>query len=162
MATILNQSVVTNSQGEQTVTNEGATNLVAGANNNESKDEEIMKDLNETGDKVMPKNEKSIVELRQEAEDAKKAVEENADGLKTKQKARGVIYRKAVKAVKKWFEKQPLPPLRAQFWHNESDEKDAVMITKEEADNHRYFRLQPANTTNSYRHCDRVSDRPVF
>ncbi len=119
-------------QAEQV--NEGATTMVAGENNNEFKNKETMTSLKETGDKVMPKNEKSIVELRQEAEDAKKAVEENADGLKTKQKARGVIYRKAVKAVKTWFEKQSLPLLPVLFCHTESDEKDAMMITKKEAE----------------------------
>lgn len=109
-------------QAEQV--NEGATNLVAGDNHINLNHSSVMQNLEV----------KSIDQLRQEAEDAKKAVEENADGLKTKQKAREVTYRKAVKAIKKWFEKQLLPLLPVQFWHTESDEKDAVMITKKEAE----------------------------
>lgn len=141
-AAIAAQEVPT-SQGEATGTqsnlqvakeNEGATSTVAGENSNKSINKMIMSDLNKTGNKVMPQNEKSIVELRQEVEDAKKAVEENTDGKKTKQKAREVNLRKAIKALKAWYAKQIMPQLPVQFWHTESDEKDALMITKDDTE----------------------------
>lgn len=68
MATILNQSV-TNSQGEQIVTNEGATNLVAGENNNNTKsnNSNVMENSVVAMDcKVMSNEAKTIEDLRKE------------------------------------------------------------------------------------------------
>lgn len=121
-------------QGEQVLTNEGATTMIAGGNNskNNLKSLEIMANSNLSNE--MEEKVKTIEQLRQEAEDAKKAVEENADGKKTHQQAREVSLRKAIKAVKTWFEKQAMPKSPVQFWRTESDEKDALMIAKEDAE----------------------------
>lgn len=144
MNTINENQSVANSQDESMAINAGAAAMVAGENNTNSNNSEIMENSNNNTmeNSAVKSNEmekevaevKTIEQLRQEAEDAKKAVEENTDGKKTHQKTREVSLRKAIKALKIWFEKQTMPTLPVQFWRTESDEKEALMIAKETAE----------------------------
>lgn len=146
--------LMNNLQGKQVQVNAGAITMVAEENNNNtnSNNSNVMVNsevngnslnsnemknsvvMNEMDSKVTNAEVKTIEQLNQELAEARKAVEENADGTKTKQKAREVSLRKAIKAVKAWFEKQTMPKSPVQFWRTESEEQNALMIAKEDAE----------------------------
>lgn len=80
MATILNQSV-TNSQGEQTVTNEGATNLVAGENNNINSNHSSVMQNSEVNPSKMEKEVVNSVNTQISIKDLKKELEKEQSTL---------------------------------------------------------------------------------
>lgn len=130
---------VSTSQGETMEAQEGATTMVAGDNNNNntnSNNLNAMQNLVEKSDKMKEKvesgNANNIHILRQEVEDAKQEMENYTGNKKTVRAKLVTTYNKALKALKAVIERQMRPVLSVQIWRTESDEKDAIMIAKEE------------------------------
>lgn len=116
--------------------NEGATTMVAGENNNNthSNNSEIMENSKEAS--VINVNNQAMEAnnsmLRQEVKDALKELNDYNGDKKTVRSKLITAYNKALKALKSYIEQQVLPVLPVQLWRTESDEKDAIMIAKEE------------------------------